>query len=143
MQIDHSYQGFALVMFFLTGVGLFISLVLWIIQGFAYYNMGVKAKYAYPWLAFIPIANLWLYMAIIKRSAWNILWILVPIANIIFAVIWTVRLFKAFNMSPHWAWLLLGSIIPVIGWIFGLAIFILICYIGFSSNVRYNPEFVN
>ncbi|HJV44786.1 MAG TPA: hypothetical protein VJ824_03570, partial [Bacillota bacterium] len=63
------------------GFFLIAAFAIWFLQGFAFYKMGLKARVPAPWLSFIPIANLFPYMAMIKRSAWNILWLFVPIAN--------------------------------------------------------------
>jgi hypothetical protein len=122
-------------------VFLFFALIAWVVQGFAFYKMFTKANVANPWLAFIPIGNFWPYMATIKKSAWNILWLLVPIANAVFLIIWTVRLFKAFNINPLWALLFIGSILPFISYMVSITFLVLYCYMGFSSTVRYNPNF--
>ncbi|UOF92591.1 hypothetical protein LSG31_10775 [Fodinisporobacter ferrooxydans] len=118
-----------------------LGIAAWILQGFAFYKMYTKANVWSPWLAFIPIANLWPFMWTIKKSAWNILWLIIPIVNLVFSIIWTIRLLKAFNMNPLWALLFIGYVIPAINSFVVLAFLVLYCYMGFSSNVRYNPDF--
>lgn len=138
------FAGFAIV-FAIVGIAF------WLLQSCAYYKMFKKANVECPWLAFIPLGNLWPYMWTIKKSAWNILWLLVPIANVVFAIIWFVRLLKAFNMNPWWSLLMIGSI--VLGFIpfssvlsslsglCGLGLIVLLCVMGFNSKITYNPNF--
>ncbi len=102
-------------------------------------KVGVDSPYS-PWLAFIPIANLRPLMRTIKKSAWNILWILVPIADVIFLIIWQVRLFKAFRINLLWALLYIRTIIPVFNYLVGIGFLILYCFMGISKN-SYDADF--
>jgi len=110
-----------------SGLGYSISFLFYIIQALAFYAMGRKARVSYSWLAFIPILQIFVLLAIIRRSAWNVLWLLIPVVNVIFGIIWYVRLFRAFGQNP---WLLLLLIIPGIG---ELVLFVMLLYMGFSS----------
>jgi hypothetical protein len=38
----------------------------------------------------------------IDRSSWNMLWLLVPFSNIIFAVFWCIDFLERFGQSPLW-----------------------------------------
>lgn len=131
----------ALIFLFFTGIGLLISLAVWILNGFAFFKMASKANVSNPWLAFIPIGNFWPYLHTIKKSAWNILWLLIPIVGEVFAIIWMTKHFKAFNKSPHWTWMLIGSFIPFLNFFFGIFFLVMYCYMGFSKNAQYNPHF--
>jgi uncharacterized membrane protein YhaH (DUF805 family) len=113
-----------------------------------------KAGHPAPWLAWIPVASLWPFFYCIRRSAWNVLWFLVPILAgpllvnvghgvgalialildvivLVLVIVWWVQFLHAFGMSGWWMLMLL---IPGIGFIAFLA---LMLYMGFSSRVAY------
>lgn len=118
------------------------ALITYVVNAIAFFRLFTKANVANPWLAFIPFASMWPFMATIKKSAWNILWIFVPIAGCVFGIIWTVRLLKAFNINPLFALFFLGALIPFVGgYLIGIAFMVLNLYMAFSSKVRYNPNF--
>lgn len=130
------FAGFV-ILWVIFGIGLYI------LAATAAYKMYTKAEVNYAWLAFIPIANLWPFMWTIGKSAWNILWLCIPIVGLIFMLIWQARLYQAFGLSP---WLLLiyvGTLIPVVSLFVGIAFLVIHCYIGFSKNVKYHPDFQN
>jgi hypothetical protein len=108
-----------------------VLIAMYILSALAYYKLFKKARVPHAWLAWIPIGYMWPFMWTIKKSAWNLLWLLVPIANIVFYIIWIVKFYKAFGMSPHWLWLML---IPGLG---SFILFIQILYMGFSRHVQY------
>lgn len=51
------------------------------------------------WMAWIPVCNYILPLLLIKKSGWWVLMFLVPIANIVFAIIWQVKLLNAFGKN--------------------------------------------
>lgn len=106
---------------------------LYILQAFAWYRMGGKAGIGYAWISFIPILQIFVWLGIIRRSPWNALWLLLPIVNIVFSIIWYVRLLRAFGQNPWWLLLL---IVPGIN---GLFLIVIECYMGFSGDVTYRP----
>lgn len=111
-----------------------LSFIIYLLQAFSLFRMGRKADIRNAWMSFIPILQLFVILSMIKRSWWNVLWVLVPIADIIFAIIWYIRLFRAFGVNPWW---LLLTIIPFVN---GIFIVIAFAYMGFSSAARYNPD---
>ncbi|MFC7394600.1 hypothetical protein [Scopulibacillus cellulosilyticus] len=64
-----------------------VFLAIYILQATAMFKMYQKANIKHAWLAYIPIAQLWPFFWAIKKSAWNILWFLLPIAGIVIGVI--------------------------------------------------------
>jgi hypothetical protein len=107
---------------------------IYILQAFAWYRMGRKAGLDYAWIAFIPILQIFVLLGIIRRSPWHALWLLLPVVNVVFSVIWYTRLLRVFGQNPWW---LLLWIIPVLNGLFTLVIE---CYMGFAGNVVYNPN---
>jgi hypothetical protein len=103
------------------------SLGMYIVNALIFYFLAKKGNIRNPWLAFIPLVQFILFLHIINKSGWNILLMLIPIANLVIAIIWYVKFFNAFGMSGAWVLLMF---IP-----FG--IFIIMLYMAFSESVQY------
>jgi hypothetical protein len=54
------------------------------------------------WAAIVPIYNVIVYLKIVNRPLWWIILLLIPIVNIVFAIIITNDLAKAFNKGTGW-----------------------------------------
>jgi hypothetical protein len=80
------------------------------------------------WMAWVPIANIVQQLLLIRKSGWWIFMYLVPVANLIFAIIWQVKLLNAFGKS--------GSYI-LLGIFLGPVYSILWIVWGLSANTRY------
>jgi hypothetical protein len=66
----------------------------------AFFNLAKKAGFhGIAWFAFIPILSSILQLRLIQKSGWWVLMYLVPIVNIVFAIIWQVKLLEAFGKS--------------------------------------------
>jgi hypothetical protein len=160
------YSGFGVLAIFagFLVIELVVGLVIYVLVCTAYYKMYRKAETNHAWLAYIPIAQMWPFFWTIKKSAWNILWLLLPavgevlalglhnavavviciiliVVTIIVSITWQVRLFRAFGMNPLWLLMMIGYVIPFLNMLVGIAFIVLYCYMGFSSQVRYNPNF--
>jgi hypothetical protein len=118
-----------------------IGLGIYILEAFAFFMAFRKAGVHHAWLAFIPIAQLWPYMRVIKKSAWNLLWLLVPIVDVVFVIIWQARFLKAFGISRWWLLLYIGTVIPGVNYAVSIAFIVIYCIIGFSASRQYNPNF--
>ncbi len=101
--------------------GLFVFLVIYLFTAFAFMNIAKKMSMDKPWLAFIPVANLYLVSKMAKMHWWPIL-LMVPafipvlgsifsIALSVFVTIWLWKIFVYFK-KPGW-WVLL-QYIPVV-----------------------------
>lgn len=154
------------------GIALIIGLAVYLLEATAFYKMYKKANVPHAWLAYIPFAQYWPFFWTIKKSAWNILWLLLPVAGgaaggiiwgimqngtgalifsiliiacsiylVVLAIIWQVRLFKAFGINPLWLLGMIGTIIPFVGFLVSIGFIVLYCYMGFSREVEYHPEF--
>lgn len=140
------------------------GLVVYALVATIFFMLFRKAKVKFPWLAFIPIGQLWPYFWTIKKSAWNILWFLVPsvaavigvnlhntfgtalfvigsIIPVVLGILWQIRLLKAFRMNPWWLLIMIGFLIPILNLLFELVYLILLGYMAFSSKVQYDPYF--
>jgi hypothetical protein len=99
-----------------------IALVIcYIYMGFVLSTIAKKLGYEKPWLAWIPIAQFALYPILAKKNWPWVFILLVPIVNIVFLIMWTWNIFEQ-RKYPGWLSLLpLGSCIPFISGLFGLA----------------------
>jgi uncharacterized membrane protein YhaH (DUF805 family) len=77
-----------------------------------------------PWLAWIPIANIYILVKSAGRPGWWLLLFLVPLVNIIITVLIWMDISKKMGKDK---WLGILIIIPLIG-------FILPGYLAFSGN---------
>lgn len=77
-----------------------IYLVIYFAVCGAFFQLAKKAgRDDIAWFAFIPILNSILQLKLIKQSAWWVLILLVPIANVVFAIIWQIKLLNAFGKN--------------------------------------------
>jgi|APSaa5957512622_1039677.scaffolds.fasta_scaffold53603_2 hypothetical protein len=116
----------------LLALGVFIAMIFfagfYIYHALAWYSIAKKLKYKNPWLAWIPIANLFLIPILAKKKAvWGLMF-LVPIANIVFFIIWNWKIFKR-RKQP--GWFALAPIIPQIG---GILYLIAIGIVAWSNK---------
>ena len=94
-------------------------------------NMAQKAGLGHKaWKEWVPILQNILFLHIIDRSGWNILWLLVPIANIILLTVWYIDLLQRFDQNPLWVIVLFlpGTNIVFFGFLL---------YMAFSDKVYY------
>jgi hypothetical protein len=140
-----------------------LGIVVYIFEGFVFYRIYKKAGVKYPWLSWVPIAQMVPFFWTIKLSAWNTLWVLVPSVTTLVArsmgaggvvfilgidllvtgigIWWQARFLKAFGISPQWLWLAIGLLIPFLNVLVAIGYIVLICIIAFHANVRYRPDF--
>jgi len=80
----------------------FLSLALAVLGIIAMWKIFVKAGEP-GWAAIIPFYNLYVLFKITWGNGWKFLLLLIPIANIVFAIITMVKLAKAFGKSGGFA----------------------------------------
>jgi hypothetical protein len=99
----------------LSGIMLMFSLVLGL--GFyAYFSLALqtiatKTATANGWLAWIPIANLFLLLSVARKPLWWFLLFLIPLVNLIILIIVWMAVAEA-RHKPNWWGILL--IVPVV-----------------------------
>lgn len=117
--------------FMVNTVG-FMALALYLVQAFAYYKMAEKADVKNSWLAFIPFLQFVLLFHLIDKSAWNIIWLIIPLVNVVLMLVWTYRLFEVFGAGGG-----IGMLVIILSLFFGVALMVYQVYIGFSDQVQY------
>jgi len=91
---------------------IFIFIAIYVYVALAWMTIAKKLKCKYYWLAWIPIANFFLLPLILKKKwTWGLMFF-VPIANIVFFIMWT---WKIFELRKYPGWLSLSVFIPKVG----------------------------
>jgi hypothetical protein len=106
-----------------------LYIVVYLIICTAFFKLAQKAGLdGIAWFAYVPILNSILQLRLIQRSGWWVLMLLVPIANVIFAIIWQVKLLNAFGKNgAHVLFMIFLPPVYLIQWIVW----------GFSSTTTY------
>ena len=95
-------------------VGLVFGAVIYVYFALALQTIATKTHTENAWLAWIPIANVILMLAVAKKPLWWILLFLIPLANIVVAVLVWMAVAEARN-KPNW-WGIL-TIVPLVNFI--------------------------
>ena len=88
------------------------ALVWYVVMAVTLYKTAMKAKVRKPWVAFIPVLQIIVYLHIIDKSGWAVFLLLIPGVNIVLAIIWMVKFFLAFSVST--VLIVLSVIIPIV-----------------------------
>lgn len=135
--IDITNLAFGAISATLIIIVLIVLLALYIYNALAWMTIGKKLKYKYPWLAWIPFANIsmilqmggfhwaWVFLVLIPILGWIALFVLVIIA--------TWRIYEA-RKYPGWL-SLLGVVffIPKIGGLFTIANFVVLGLVAWKD----------
>ncbi len=89
----------------------FIVVVLYLYFAYTLYVMAKKTNTPNAWLAWIPFANIFLFVKVAGQSYWWILLLFVPFVNIIVSIWLYMELAKHLN---HPSWLGILMIVPII-----------------------------
>jgi hypothetical protein len=112
----------------MMGIAFLISLAVYVYCALTLQLIATKTDTSNSWLAWIPIANLYLMCKVSGKPGWWLLLLLVPLINIVFMIVIWVGIAEA-RKKPTWLGILM--IIPGIN-------FIVMGYLAFSS--RENPS---
>jgi hypothetical protein len=98
------------------------------------YFSAKKANTKNPWVAFIPMVQIVVFLQLIDKSGWSIFLLLIPIVNWILLIVWMVKYFKTFNAGSGFVAI---TIITVI--LFPLAFIadILVLVVGLSEKYKF------
>lgn len=108
------------------------GLIGYLLGAFVLFALFRKAGYRFCLFAFFPILNLIGILHIIDRSGWNVLWTFVPIANLVFGILWGIDFLKVYGMNPWWLAML---VLPYVG---ALGFFVLNLYMATARDVTYD-----
>ncbi len=88
-----------------------ISLVIYVFVAFALMTIAEKTNTENGWFAWIPILNIILMLQVAKKPIWWIILLLIPIVNIVVAIIVWMAIAEIRNKPSWWGILI---IIPVV-----------------------------
>jgi Family of unknown function (DUF5684) len=88
-------------------VGSIIQLVLGLISIVGLWKVFIKAGQP-GWAAIIPFYNIYVVHKVAKEAPWKMLLLLIPIINIIWAIILQIRVGRQFGKSGVWSFFLLA-----------------------------------
>lgn len=98
--------------------GLFLYLVIYVVAVLPFY--GIFSKAGEPgWAAFVPIYNIIVELKIIGRPVWWFILLLIPVVNIVIAVLIAIDLAKSFGKGTGFA---VGLFL--LNWIFALILWL-------------------
>ncbi len=96
------------LLFFVLG----LVLVAYLYMALSLRTIATKTGAANTWLAWIPIANIFLMLEIAKKPGWWFVLFLVPLANVVVSIIVWMEIAKARNKPDWWGILI---IVPLVG----------------------------
>jgi uncharacterized membrane protein YhaH (DUF805 family) len=110
--MDSSNVDAGLIGFFLTFYWIFI-IGFYVLNGLAFMNLAkIAGRSDIAWMAWVPVCSAIQQLLLIKKSGWNVLWYLVPVANFVFMIIWQVKLLGAYGKNG--AFVLFNLFIPIV-----------------------------
>jgi hypothetical protein len=122
-----------LVAFILILLVFLFLIVLYVYSSLCWYKIAKKLRCKHTWLAWIPFANYFLLPLLLKKHwAWGFM-LLLPIANIVFGIIWCWKIFEKLKYSGAWSLLVIGFFIPFLSFFAILAHLIIIGFMAFSK----------
>lgn len=68
---------------FAGAIQMMLSLGIWIIFSLSGHVIGKKLRHSAPWLAWVPVVNVFYFMTLAGRNPWTALLLFVPLVNII------------------------------------------------------------
>lgn len=105
------------IFFASVGALMFLTiLAIYVYFSFAWMTIAKSLKYKYPWLAWIPVANIAMMLQLAKFDWKWVFIILIPIAGwLALAILIIVSTWKIFERKNYPGWFSLSMIIPQIG----------------------------
>jgi hypothetical protein len=83
-----------------------INLVIYLFFGFTLFMIGKKAGAPLPWLAFVPIASLYVWVKSAGKAGWWLILLLIPLVNIVIWIITSLAIARERGKSTVWGVLL-------------------------------------
>ncbi len=106
-----------------------VGIVGYIVVCYAIMEMAKKLKVENPWLAFIPLVNIFLLLKMAGITYWAILLLIIPLVNMVFMIVVWMKISERLHFSK---WLGLLMLLPLVN------IFI-IFYLAFATPSANGP----
>lgn len=108
-----------------------VAIAMYVLESLAYFKLFKKAQTPHAWMAWIPGFYIFPLLWTIGKSGWNVLWMFVPVVDVVLIIIWMVRFLKSYGQSGHWLWFML---LPYAG---PIIIYIKFLQMAFSQHVQF------
>ncbi len=119
---------------------LILFVVLYIYTSFAWYKIGKRMKYRHSWLAWIPVANIAMFL---QLGQFNWAWVFLALAPILgwipLLVLVTISLRRIFEKNNQSGWLALALpfvFVPVLNWVAWIVYLVTIGIIAWGKNKK-------
>lgn len=130
---------FAPFVFALAIFLIFFAIALYVYTAFAFMEIAKKLKYDKPWLAWIPVANIFLIPILAKKHwAWGFMFF-VPFAGFVFLIIWTWKIFELRKYPGELSLVLIGITIPFVSFFALIAYLVILGFVAWK-NVEKNGK---
>ncbi len=83
-----------------------IMLVVYVYSAYCMYRIAQRTNTPSAWMAFFPLLNVFLAISIAKKPWWYFILLLIPLVNIVFAIIITINIAKSRGKSGFEGFLL-------------------------------------
>ena len=114
------------------------AVIAYVVFALAWMTIGKKLRYKYPWLAWIPFANI---SMILQMGGFGWAWVflvLVPfVGALVLAVLMTIATWRIFEKRNYPGWLALTPLlmfIPLLGWVSWIAYIVILCIVAWRDN---------
>lgn len=125
--------GLIIALIFILLILFIFLLVAYIYYCLVWYTLANKLKYKNAWIAWIPIANLFL-LPILAKKHWALgFLLLIPVVNLVFSIIWSWEIYKRRKFSGALSLIKAGYVVPpLIPFVF-IADFVIMGLIAFEK----------
>ena len=96
------------------GFMMVVWLAAYVYCAMAFMTIATKTGTENPWMAWIPIINLWLMIQIAQKEAWWIILFFIPLANIVATVVITMAIAERVGKPSWWGILMIVPIANLI-----------------------------
>jgi len=125
----------------LAAMGIFVVILIivaaYVLYALIWSSIAKKLGYDKHWLAWIPIANMFLYPILAGKKWGNGFWLLLPIVNAVLLIIWSWKIFEKRHFSGWWNIILILAIflsfVPILGQILELAYLVVLCFVAWKK----------
>ncbi len=112
MEMAHPDVGVGVAGGLFGGFMLLVWLAIYVYYAVAFMTIAKKTGTENAWMAWVPILNLWLMVQIAEKEAWWIILFLIPVLNLVAAIVVTMAIAERVGKPSWWGILI---IVPVVG----------------------------
>ena len=115
-----------------------LLIAIYVYTSLAWMTIAKKLKYKYPWLAWIPLANVAMILQLGEFHWALVFLLLIPVIGwLAVIVLGTIALWRIYEKRKYPGWLALigyGSLIPAIGWLASIASLVIMGLVAWKDK---------